>query len=319
MVAISATVRRKPAHKKPSGPTPSQTSHKKPAATHRPMKHKEEMMPKFKHNDLRRAASAPVCSASDELSTAISAFACSSAVVGATSKAGTTGHRHGTAGRKVNVLCLHGFSMNGEQMREKCQEWEAHCYDIAAFYYPTAPFPFDGNDMAIAEALGLPAHSNMRRWASTWTPSREFIQNFVDHHVAGAIDVILGFSQGALIGVKVLNESWEHVHMQDFRAAIFIASPKMKAVPNNGDIPTLHLVGANDDIVDVEDSKDLASGFTNPTIVEHHGGHMDFPSEAKRSIRSLLELVAVGTEGRELQGPAAGKISSRRRPGGLRA
>jgi hypothetical protein len=198
--------------------------------------------------------------------------------------------------------------MNGEQMREKCFEWEKHCSDVAVFHYPTAPLPFDGHDLIVADALGLPVHSNMRRWASTWTPSREFIQNFVDNQVASAIDVILGFSQGVLIGVKILNESWDTLHLRNLKAAIFIASPKMKVALKTGGLPTLHIVGVNDEIVDVEESKKLAAGFTSATIVEHPGRHMDFPSEAKSSIRTLLELVssqADQSDSQELSGECA--------------
>eukprot|EP00931_Biecheleriopsis_adriatica_P120716 TRINITY_DN95817_c0_g1_i1.p1 TRINITY_DN95817_c0_g1~~TRINITY_DN95817_c0_g1_i1.p1 ORF type:complete len:286 (+),score=31.03 TRINITY_DN95817_c0_g1_i1:51-908(+) len=197
-----------------------------------------------------------------------------------------------SSSRKLNVLCLHGFSMNGERMHEKCQIWERHCSDLATFHYPTAPVVADAQDILVAEALGLPMHSDMRRWASTWQQSKEFIQDYVSEKIGSTVDVVLGFSQGAAIAMKILRETWLSPLLQNIMAAIFVASPKLRTEAFTKDLPTLHIIASADNIVDVHEALEIAAHFTEPTILEHPGGHMDFPQLALKPIRNLLDGIA---------------------------
>jgi len=173
--------------------------------------------------------------------------------------------------RKLNVLCLHGFSMNGETMREKCQPWETHCADIADFHYPSAPNVADAKDVLVAKELDLPLHSNMRRWASTWKPSKDFIEAYVNKEIACDVDVVLGFSQGACITMKIINEKWTCPHLQNIKAAVFVASPPFAASPLKKELPTLHIIGSADDISEKDESLEVAAKFHEPTILEHPG------------------------------------------------
>ena len=53
-------------------------------------------------------------------------------------------------------------------------------------------------------------------------------------------------------------------------------------------LPSVHVVGRSDGIVPIEDSRALAARFTNPTLVEHAGGHVVSSESGRDGVRDRV-------------------------------
>ena len=105
------------------------------------------------------------------------------------------------------------------------------------------------------------------------------------------IDVIFGFSQGAILNLllNMLRENNKEVNDLFVNLKfIVIASGFITPSPNNDEfveliktyksgkkleIPCLHIYGENDDHIPPEKSKEVIEMFTNNTVYEHKGKH----------------------------------------------
>ncbi|CAG2182587.1 unnamed protein product, partial [Oppiella nova] len=100
----------------------------------------------------------------------------------------------------------------------------------------------------------------------------------------GPFDGILGFSQGSalvalLCCLKTLNE-----FNYNLKFVVIIAGFKSLSTKHlelfdrlNGqliDIPSLHIIGETDQIIDKTRSEQLSQHFVNPFIIYHSGGHL---------------------------------------------
>ena len=96
---------------------------------------------------------------------------------------------------------------------------------------------------------------------------------------------MLGFSQGAALTSLL-------VGLLPFDFAVMIGgfrsdSAKHADIYGDGyDRPSLHIMGRNDVVVPIEDSRVLATQFKCPMVLEHGGGHV-IPSD--KEIRAGFE------------------------------
>jgi hypothetical protein len=59
------------------------------------------------------------------------------------------------------------------------------------------------------------------------------------------------------------------------------------------EVPTLHIIGRGDTIVHARASRELASRFVTPLVLEHDGGHVVAATPAiRRAARGFLEKMA---------------------------
>lgn len=94
----------------------------------------------------------------------------------------------------------------------------------------------------------------------------------------GPFDGILGFSQGASM-VSLLCGLQEQQAEMWFKFAILVAGFKSKSTPHDVlysqkiSVPTLHVFGNTDKVIEKEMSEDLLQYFEDAITLEHPGGH----------------------------------------------
>ena len=93
---------------------------------------------------------------------------------------------HATS-RTLNVVCLHGLTMNADRLRswEAMRSLEQRCNGIAKFYYISAPHKFEAN--AWSELHQIPVDNQSRAWFTEdspkfgWEPPRRTCPTFFQH------------------------------------------------------------------------------------------------------------------------------------------
>ncbi|KAI1290148.1 Esterase OVCA2 [Halotydeus destructor] len=112
----------------------------------------------------------------------------------------------------------------------------------------------------------------------------------------GPFDGILGFSQGASMSAIVCSLQQAGIVDSGFRFAILVSGFKSKTASHAKhyaeqiELPTLHVIGETDRIIEQERSLDLASCFVDPVIIKHPGGHqVPSSSSLKREYFAFLK------------------------------
>jgi predicted esterase len=128
----------------------------------------------------------------------------------------------------------------------------------------------------------------------------DLVQDEVDRaHEAGADDpilVLLGFSQGAGF-TSVLVRQWAE-HLPGLSGAIMVSGfpprdrslwPAVRADVPDLDLPSLHVIGHEDKLIEPPTSEALATFFASPRLVYHDGGHY-VPSK-REVVDELVQFV----------------------------
>jgi len=86
----------------------------------------------------------------------------------------------------------------------------------------------------------------------------------------------------------------------DFQFAIMVSGFQSKLSPlkelylNENTIPSMHVIGDTDKVVEKEMSEELLSNFKSPQIVRHSGGHhVPATAKEKQSYFSFLETITL--------------------------
>ena len=195
----------------------------------------------------------------------------------------------GDDSRRLNILVLHSFRQNARVMRSRTRKMRKSLEDIADLTFANAPLPYAPKGEvkeAVLAAFGkLRDTEHQRCW---WNASED---NSVYHGIElsfayidylcrnyGPFDGIIGFSQGgALAGLLAAMQPFDSVA---FRFAICISGFPSRAEahrallePASIEIPSLHVVGSNDILVDPERTLSLSKSFKEPVVIQHDGGH----------------------------------------------
>ena len=133
--------------------------------------------------------------------------------------------------RKLNVVCLHGVTMNAEALRnwEAMHSLEKHCETIATFHYITAPHKFVANAWSIAN--GIPVSDASTTWFTEsppdygWWTSKALVTEYLVNRLGGPIDVLIGYSQGGLMLANILQHAADAEPFRSMCAAVFLHSP----------------------------------------------------------------------------------------------
>eukprot|EP00929_Paragymnodinium_shiwhaense_P017805 TRINITY_DN12755_c0_g1_i1.p1 TRINITY_DN12755_c0_g1~~TRINITY_DN12755_c0_g1_i1.p1 ORF type:complete len:246 (-),score=32.00 TRINITY_DN12755_c0_g1_i1:195-932(-) len=213
--------------------------------------------------------------------------------------------------RKLNVLVLHGTTMDGPEM-QGMYKWnecgiETFCTDIANFYYPTGPCIVAQNHAIYTAVPDRKSRGDKaRHWwtmTDTWKFSddnfedaRKTIVKFVNEEVKQTIDVIAGYSQGAAATTQVLNElhkgKMASEHLKSVRGAIFHGCPRHPSpLPEVcTSVRSCHCNGTTDPLTSLQGAKAHAALFQDDTFFEFKGGHEVHKSQQETVKQFLLQL-----------------------------
>ena len=114
----------------------------------------------------------------------------------------------------------------------------------------------------------------------------------------GPFEGVFGFSLGAVVGACFLaHPDYRHL-TASAKFACFVAGglPRDPAyaalLPSDAplDLPSLHVYGEADEIVEPPRSLGLAAAFRSPTVFVHPGGHT-IPSSGAKALRTFLDAL----------------------------
>jgi predicted esterase len=169
------------------------------------------------------------------------------------------------AGKKLRILCLHGYHGSAATMRRQASGATALLAPYADLFFLDAPSRSHG-DFGWWHAT-----SNRAIVYEGWEATRRGVKLAWD--TQGPFDGVLGFSQGAVLAsllVALPEFPFEFAIMAGGFAA---RDPRLAALYERNKekyaIPSLHIYGRADGIVDPRASAALSDKFVNPTTIVH--------------------------------------------------
>ncbi|CAK77037.1 unnamed protein product (macronuclear) [Paramecium tetraurelia] len=201
---------------------------------------------------------------------------------------------------KQKVLCFHGFGTNSELLSYQLRQFKKEFKDID-FITLNGPIPLNRNvniskilqvimDESIAKML---ENKNIYSWLNflqfknndidssklklailVFSPALEEVVKILKEQ--GPFFGVMGFSQGSAIAVRLASKiaAGEIDLGYDLKCFIFV-SAQANHIPETKQflcrIPSLHLIGFNDFVVDK--SLGLVVQFLNPYVIYHNQGH----------------------------------------------
>ncbi|KAK3580578.1 hypothetical protein CHS0354_002672 [Potamilus streckersoni] len=210
-------------------------------------------------------------------------------------------------GKLLKILCIHGYRQNAQAFRERTGAFRKIIKKHAELVFIDAPnrVPTLPSEDVHEEATGGGSGDQLGWWfshvndyyhAQDYTDCCKGFQESLDtikktFHEQGPFDGILAFSQGAalltvLCGMKEQDPDCPF----QFDFAILVAGFKSRQSPHEKfysipiTMPTLHVFGDTDKVIQKEMSEDLLQYFVNPKIIQHPGGHFIPASSPQKKI-----------------------------------
>lgn len=214
-------------------------------------------------------------------------------------------------GKPLRILGLHGYAQNGEFFRARTgalrKAIKAEFHFIDAPYAARASFITDATDGANGRgpALGWwDFEGASRPAASSRYVGLDETLSSLRHTIEteGPFDGILGFSQGATVAAMLclLSPAPPPVSFVVLVAAFLPRDLEVQRHFSSGacdGIPTLHIMGEDDQLVPMESSAAVASCFAGATTATHPGGHAVPASAPIRSALKSFVQSAMGPHG----------------------
>ncbi|KAK9876345.1 hypothetical protein WA026_012654 [Henosepilachna vigintioctopunctata] len=196
---------------------------------------------------------------------------------------------------KLKILALHGYRQNAVKFLNETKNFCEAFSQWAEFVYITAPHQVVLVDNPDNLLMGEKLEKGQRGWFfNRRNKTNRGIRNggpaigFNDtvrvieevFRDAGPFDGILGFSQGACLAGILSNLQQSGLIKAKFNFAIIISGfmskclPHMKYFQEVINLPSLHVIGDNDQIIPNKMSQELSDCFENPLVVRHPGGHI---------------------------------------------
>ncbi|MEQ1504587.1 MAG: DUF924 family protein [Myxococcota bacterium] len=217
------------------------------------------------------------------------------------------------AAKRLRILVLPSFRQSGSRFAARLRKIAAAVEDIAELVFLDAPHVYepDAAERAALEADfgAVPDFARQRCWWNASDDHRTYAGweasiRFLDRQLPA--DGVLGFSQGgAMAGL------FAALRPGPIRFAICVSAfpsraddHRMLVRPESIDLPSLHVYGETDVLMDNERSQALAACFVDPVVRTHPGGHF-FPELLPvDTIRSfLLAFLDAPPPGRPLDDP----------------
>lgn len=189
----------------------------------------------------------------------------------------------------LKLLVLHSFRQSGARLASRMKGVRDGLAGLAELVYADAPHPYVPTDRTRAELTedfgtdleDLGDQSHQRCWWNSgadhssyegWDASLAYLRRVIE--TQGPFDGVLGFSQGAAAAGLLAASG------ADLRFAICISGFASRAEehaalmqPGSVELPSLHIYGEQDVLVDNDRSRALAACFLNARVATHAGGH----------------------------------------------
>lgn len=207
-------------------------------------------------------------------------------------------------GRKLNVVCLHGITGDGEQMNRISKPLREKCADIADFYCPSAPHPIT-KDHSWCKKHNRDPGPQSRTWTLEDGGGRkdfaDYLIDYVETQVPGPVDVLLGHSQGGYAIHQLFENSqgetaWEKTpsareKLHAVRAVIILMSGGKSNRSPPTKLKALHIAGANDTMVEPQTSMDSSRSYADGifTKLANHDHYCPFTHECVAFEHAFLQ------------------------------
>lgn len=210
-----------------------------------------------------------------------------------------------TMPKKLNILVLHSFRQNARVMRARTRKLRQALEEDTTLIFANAPLPYDPTgevrDAVLAAFGRLQDTEHQRCWwnadeSNTTYEGIELSFAYIKQmdDLYGPFDGIVGFSQGgALAGL--LAAMREELGLS-LRFVVCISGFPSRAdahrsllQPGKIALPSLHIVGANDILVDPTRTHALATCFQDAVVIEHRGGHFVPDRWPVQEIRAFVQ------------------------------
>ncbi|KUJ14806.1 uncharacterized protein LY89DRAFT_783888 [Mollisia scopiformis] len=239
---------------------------------------------------------------------------------------------------KLRILCLHGFTSNGNVHKHQVRNITSQFSSEFEFIFPDGPYKVDLADGSPSELakirlwidfVAANSTSGHRAWWFAKDPnpatndlggfqglekSLEYIGRLIEK--SGPVHAIWGFSQGACFAgflTSLLHEKQRGHHLRQHlpqqqglpRVGVYFSGFKARfaqydSVYEHGiEVPTLHIMGEQDHVVRIERSETLKSVCRDPRTLKHGGGHNIPESEEDMAIVANFLREALESKSRE--------------------
>jgi predicted esterase len=170
--------------------------------------------------------------------------------------------------RRLRILALHGYHGSGAVLRKQLAPLAERLDDLAEFETPDAPSLAAGDF-----GWWHGTFPSSRRQFSGWAETTTWLESLFHEQ---QLDGVFGFSQGAALA-GLLTGLRDDVGFAIMIGGFMSFEPEHRPLYESvvlSRVPSLHLIGATDSIVDPAESRRLADRFTDPAVVMHPGGHV---------------------------------------------
>ncbi|XP_076060903.1 esterase CG5412 [Oratosquilla oratoria] len=204
--------------------------------------------------------------------------------------------------RPLKLLCLHGYRQSGEIFRERTGAFRKLLKKHAEFVFVTAPLsvpPLEGNGDGgrgwwFSQDDSYYRAQDETKCAKGFEESLAVLDKIFKEE--GPFDGIVGFSQGgAMLGLLCGLLEQKQLSFA-FKFAIFVSSYRSRSAPHqdlykqNITLPTLHVFGDTDQVIEKPMSEEFLKYFKDPEVLNHPGGHFIPTSGAqKKTYIAFLE------------------------------
>ncbi|XP_060086121.1 esterase OVCA2-like [Ylistrum balloti] len=203
--------------------------------------------------------------------------------------------------KKLKILCLHGYRQNGQTFRERTGAFRKIIKSRAELVFVTAPnrvppLPGEEGDTPSDAASDTPNKADQMGWWFSREDDYYMAQDYTDcckgykesldvvtqaFKEQGPFDGVLAFSQGAafLSLICALREQNPKDTPYQFDFVILVAGFKSRQSPHQDlyttklSLPSLHVFGDTDKVIQKEMSEELLPCYSDKMILQHPGGH----------------------------------------------
>ncbi|NP_001409246.1 dihydrofolate reductase-like [Beta vulgaris subsp. vulgaris] len=210
-------------------------------------------------------------------------------------------------GKKMKILCLHGFRTSGSFLKKQISKWDPSIFGNFDLDFPDGIFPAGGK--SDIEGFFPPPYYEWFQFDkefTEYTNLEECISYLCEYITTkGPFDGLLGFSQGATLSALLLGYQSQGNVLKDhppFKFFISISGTKFRtpsicevAYKESIKAKSVHFIGEKDRLK--LPSEEFATTFQDPLIIRHPQGHTvpRLDEAASKQLRNWVEELLVQT------------------------